>query len=166
MERAKETDAKTAAPTELIRDESDTLKINFFKTKSTVKNDTEDSSDIPKTSYCNMSDDSRILKVHDLDKSEKASFKTPEAPPISSKSFSKLPLTKSSRNEEEPSPTSKLTQNSLSKVSKSTDEKRKLSALDEIITIEEKKREKMNRKDYWLHKVIFLATKYKFYRTK
>ena len=158
MERAKETDVKTAAPTELIRHESDTLKMNFFKTKSNVKNDTEDStSDIPKTSYCNMSDESRILEIHDLDKSEKTSFKTPGTPPISSKSFPKLSLNKSSRNEEEPSPTSKLPQNSLSKVSKATDEKRKLTALDEIITIEEKKREKMNRKDYWLHKVILLA---------
>jgi DNA/RNA-binding protein KIN17 len=34
-------------------------------------------------------------------------------------------------------------------------EKRKASALDEIIKDDEKKREKMNRKDYWLHKVNF-----------
>ena len=32
-------------------------------------------------------------------------------------------------------------------------EKRKLSALDDILLMEEKKREKQNRKDYWLHKV-------------
>ncbi len=32
-------------------------------------------------------------------------------------------------------------------------EKRKHSALDDILSMEEKNREKQNRKDYWLHKV-------------
>lgn len=32
-------------------------------------------------------------------------------------------------------------------------EKRKYSALDDILSMEEKNREKQNRKDYWLHKV-------------
>ncbi|CAF0809084.1 unnamed protein product [Brachionus calyciflorus] len=40
------------------------------------------------------------------------------------------------------------------KVEKS--EKRKLSALEEILVEEEKKREKQNRKDYWLHKNIIV----------
>ena len=35
-------------------------------------------------------------------------------------------------------------------------EKRKLSALDEIMEMEEKKKEKANRKDHWLHKVRFI----------
>lgn len=51
------------------------------------------------------------------------------------------------------------------------DEKRKLSALDEIIRIEEAKKEKQNRKDYWLAEgiVVKLITKAlgdKYYKEK
>lgn len=77
-----------------------------------------------------------------LSKEEEANtFKKPAVPvkleSASSKEFSE--------------PTDKETK-ALPSTSKSV-EKRKHSALDDILSMEEKNREKQNRKDYWLHKV-------------
>jgi hypothetical protein len=156
MERAKEIEVKTATPTELIRDESESLKMSFFKAnKASVK--TIESSERPKTS---CSDDisvgySKALKIDNLEKSENTCFKIPENPPINSKStfsFAKSSSAINSQNDDEKSSCSKSSSSNSNKSFK-PEEKRKLSALDEIITMEEKKREKHNRKDYWLHKV-------------
>lgn len=62
-------------------------------------------------------------------------------------------------------------ESSYSKKHKSSDEKRKLSALDEIMQLEEQKKEKSNRKDYWLAEgiVVKLITKAlgdKYYKEK
>ena len=157
MERAKEIDVKTATPTELIRDESESLKISFFKAnKASVKSN--ELSERPKTSGSDDSisvGDSKTVKIENLEKSEKSCFKTPENPPINSKStlsFAKSTSSINSQNDDEKSSYSKSPSTSSNKSFK-PEEKRKLSALDEIITMEEKKREKNNRKDYWLHKV-------------
>lgn len=60
---------------------------------------------------------------------------------------------------------------SRAKKTKTNDNKRKLSALDEIMQIEEQKKEKANRKDYWLAEgiVVKLITKAlgdKYYKEK
>lgn len=62
-------------------------------------------------------------------------------------------------------------ESSRSKKIKVSDEKRKLSALDEIMQLEELKKEKANRKDYWLAEgiVVKLVTKAlgdKYYKEK
>lgn len=46
----------------------------------------------------------------------------------------------------------------------STKNKIKKSALDELMEMEERKKEKQNRKDYWLHKGIIV--KVMFYQKK
>ena len=162
MEKAKEIDVKTTVPTALVRDESETLKMNFFKTKNTTKSEIDETNDLPKTSFSDSVDNQKEPKDDtpaEKNESEKRDFKLPQELPINSKSlFSvpKLPSIKNVHNEEVKVSNSKLSPgNNASKVFKVPEEKRKLSALDEIITMEEKKREKNNRKDYWLHKVSF-----------
>ena len=154
IEKAKETEVRVVEPTELIREESETLKMNFFKAKPLTKNSTDDATEKPTTS----SNDSDTMY-----KSEKLAFKMPDEPPITSKSMFSMPkapstssISSSSRSISEGDLSSKSS-SKLSSVFKvpeeKRDDKRKLSALDEIMSMEEKKREKQNRKDYWLHKV-------------
>lgn len=152
MEKAKETETKVVAPTELVRDESDTLKMSFFKNKSLTKNNIDDQLDRPKSSKT----DAESLSNDNLD------FKLPQEPPVNSKTLfqvPKCPIPSSSRLLDDSSSSSSNSSSVFKVPEEKKDDKRKLSALDEIITMEEKKREKVNRKDYWLHKVIIYFNK-------
>lgn len=71
-------------------------------------------------------------------------FKLPAVPVIKSEKIDESEVLSKSNREEKSVPAS---------TSKNSD-KRKLSALDEILSMEHKKREKQNRKDYWLHRNI------------
>lgn len=82
-------------------------------------------------------------KMNEESLSSSNSFKVPSVPVVKAEQVSKGSKDVAESSEYNTSPSS----------SKLTD-KRKLSALDDILTMEEKNREKQNRKDYWLHKDI------------
>ena len=96
-----------------------------------------------------------IEKVETKIKEEKSEFKVPKEPPLtsSSKSSSLSSSQKIGSLSLGASKSSSSSSSSTSSVFKVPEKKPKLSALDEIMASEEKKKEKVNRKDYWLHKV-------------
>jgi len=141
MERNKD-DIKQTEATDLIKSENETIKINFLKKKTLIKSD-ESKEESLKAVKEENGQDKPISNFDSKEESEKKPKLYPMAPPATTAK----PSTSSSN------------------------EKRKLSALDEIITMEEKKREKQNRKDYWLHKniVVKIATNKlgeKYYKKK
>lgn len=86
-------------------------------------------------------------------------FKVPEKPSVKLENSLKIEPTEKSLDS--------LDYNNKHATTSKQVDKRKLSALDDILTMEEKNREKQNRKDYWLHKDIVvkivtnkLGTKY------
>lgn len=89
--------------------------------------------------------DDQVVKINFLKKTKtEPIFKEPEIPKL------QIKIEPNKAFKEEEVDTKVFPSTSTSKNS----DKRKISALDDIISSEEKSREKQNRKDYWLHKDI------------
>ncbi|RNA05928.1 DNA RNA-binding KIN17 [Brachionus plicatilis] len=132
IERAKEKQNEEAhEATELVKPQDEVIRISFKKTAPVFK----------------LAKDSNVPKTSKSEENETSCIKSEPHDP-----------------EEKIKDTPRASDESKSEKDKKSDgpaEKRKLSTLEEILVTEEKKREKINRKDYWLHKniVVKVTTK-------
>jgi DNA/RNA-binding protein KIN17 len=172
MERAKEREhIQVAEPTELKKSEDEVIKISFIKKRSLVKLGVDE----PTTSKKSKEDDEeKKLDFSSSHESQDELETNEEELPIKKEKVEKNEDSKSEFKFKIPEVKSSSSKSSSS--SEKTVDKKKQSALDEIITVisynfhdipklnfhiynffyfkqEEKTKEKMNRKDYWLHKV-------------
>jgi len=183
MEKDKQKEPiQSAESTELKKNENEVLKISFLKPKSSLNTAQSINEDKPCTSSKSSDEDdsslgfnveqaikqepeAEIKQVESKPNDQNARCKSEETKEASSDLINSKQLKCKEIKKEKPSSFNSINISLSSKTSTPSSnlnnvfklpEKRKNSALDDIMAEEEKRKEKLNRKDNWLHKNIIV----------